>query len=82
MKAVSPEVVLTDNPLQKAKILQGYFDTMLLRSLSSVHAQRRPQDADLVVTWYTEPRARCARWNILRAVASGRTPIYYLSYTK
>ena len=28
-----PEVVLTDNPLQKAKILQGYFDTMLLKDL-------------------------------------------------
>lgn len=28
-----PEVVLTDNPLQKAKILQAYFDTMLLKDL-------------------------------------------------
>lgn len=28
-----PEVVLTDNPLNKAKILQGYFDTMLLKDL-------------------------------------------------
>ncbi len=28
-----PEVVLTVNPLQKAKILQGYFDTMLLKDL-------------------------------------------------
>lgn len=28
-----PEVVQTDNPLQKAKILQGYFDTMLLKYL-------------------------------------------------
>ncbi len=28
-----PEVVLTVNPLQKAKILQGYFDTMLLKNL-------------------------------------------------
>ncbi|MCM1029506.1 MAG: ATP-binding protein [Pseudoflavonifractor sp.] len=28
-----PEVVLTDNPLHKAKILQGYFDTMLLKDL-------------------------------------------------
>lgn len=28
-----PEVVLTDNPLQKAKILQTYFDTMLLKDL-------------------------------------------------
>ncbi len=28
-----PEVVQTDNPLQKAKILQGYFDTMLLKDL-------------------------------------------------
>ncbi len=29
-----PEVVLTQNPLQKAKILQGYFDTMLLKDLA------------------------------------------------
>ena len=29
-----PEVVLTDNPLLKAKILQGYFDTMLLKDLA------------------------------------------------
>lgn len=29
-----PEVVLTKNPLQKAKILQTYFDTMLLKDLS------------------------------------------------
>lgn len=28
-----PEVVLTPNPLMKAKILQGYFDTMLLKDL-------------------------------------------------
>lgn len=28
-----PEVVLTDNPLQKTKILQTYFDTMLLKDL-------------------------------------------------
>lgn len=28
-----PEVVQTDNLLQKAKILQGYFDTMLLKDL-------------------------------------------------
>ncbi|MDE5688294.1 MAG: ATP-binding protein [Paramuribaculum sp.] len=28
-----PEVVLTPNPLHKAKILQNYFDTMLLRDL-------------------------------------------------
>lgn len=28
-----PEVVLADNPLQKTKILQGYFETMLLRDL-------------------------------------------------
>ena len=28
-----PEVVLTENPLQKAKILQGYFDAMLLKDL-------------------------------------------------
>lgn len=28
-----PEVVLTANPLQKVKILQGYFDTMILRDL-------------------------------------------------
>ncbi len=28
-----PEVVLTQNPLQKAKILQGYFDAMLLKDL-------------------------------------------------
>lgn len=28
-----PEVVLTENPLQKTKILQGYFETMLLRDL-------------------------------------------------
>ena len=28
-----PEVVLTDNPLQKDKILQVYFDTMLLKDL-------------------------------------------------
>ncbi|MDE6403323.1 MAG: ATP-binding protein, partial [Muribaculaceae bacterium] len=28
-----PEVVLTDNPLQKVKILQAYFDTMLLKDL-------------------------------------------------
>jgi len=29
-----PEVVLTENPLQKAKILQAYFDTMLLKDLA------------------------------------------------
>lgn len=29
-----PEVVLTDNPLQKVKILQTYFDTMLLKDLA------------------------------------------------
>lgn len=29
-----PEVVLTDNPLHKAKMLQGYFDTMLLKDLA------------------------------------------------
>lgn len=29
-----PEVVLSDNPLQKVKILQGYFDTMLLKDLA------------------------------------------------
>ncbi len=29
-----PEVVLTPNALQKAKILQGYFDTMLLKDLA------------------------------------------------
>lgn len=29
-----PEVVLTQNPLQKAKILQAYFDTMLLKDLA------------------------------------------------
>lgn len=28
-----PEVVLTPNPLHKAKILQGYFDAMLLKDL-------------------------------------------------
>lgn len=28
-----PEVVLTENPLNKAKILQTYFDTMLLKDL-------------------------------------------------
>jgi len=28
-----PEVVLTQNPLQKAKMLQTYFDTMLLKDL-------------------------------------------------
>ena len=28
-----PEVVLTQNPLQKAKTLQGYFDAMLLKDL-------------------------------------------------
>ena len=28
-----PEVVLTENPLQKAKVLQAYFDTMLLKDL-------------------------------------------------
>ncbi len=28
-----PEVVLTENPLQKTKILQNYFDTMLLKDL-------------------------------------------------
>lgn len=28
-----PEVVLTHNPLQQAKILQSYFDTMLLRDM-------------------------------------------------
>lgn len=28
-----PEVVLTDNPLRKAQILQTYFDTMLLKDL-------------------------------------------------
>ncbi len=28
-----PEVVLTDNPLNKVRILQGYFDTMLLKDL-------------------------------------------------
>ncbi len=28
-----PEIVLTDNPLLKAKILQTYFDTMLLKDL-------------------------------------------------
>jgi len=28
-----PDVVLTDNPLLKTKILQGYFETMLLRDL-------------------------------------------------
>lgn len=28
-----PEVVLTENPLRKAKILQTYFDTMLLKDL-------------------------------------------------
>ncbi len=28
-----PEVVLTENPLDKAKILQTYFDTMLLKDL-------------------------------------------------
>ena len=28
-----PEVVLTENPLHKAKILQTYFDTMLLKDL-------------------------------------------------
>lgn len=28
-----PEVVLTENPLQKTKILQTYFDTMLLKDL-------------------------------------------------
>lgn len=29
-----PEVVLTDNPLRKTKILQTYFDTMLLKDLA------------------------------------------------
>lgn len=29
-----PEVVLTQNPLQKVKILQTYFDTMLLKDLA------------------------------------------------
>ncbi len=29
-----PEIVLTDNPLQKTKILQAYFDTMLLKDLA------------------------------------------------
>jgi len=29
-----PEVVLTQNPLPKAKILQGYFDAMLLKDLA------------------------------------------------
>lgn len=29
-----PEVVLEQNPLQKVKILQGYFDTMLLKDLA------------------------------------------------
>lgn len=29
-----PEVVLTPNPLNKAKILQSYFDTMLLKDLA------------------------------------------------
>ena len=29
-----PEVVLTDNPLMKTKILQSYFDTMLLKDLA------------------------------------------------
>lgn len=29
-----PEVVLTDNPLQKTKILQAYFDAMLLKDLA------------------------------------------------
>lgn len=29
-----PEVVLTENPLLKAKILQSYFDTMLLKDLA------------------------------------------------
>lgn len=29
-----PEVVLTGNPLQKAKLLQAYFDTMLLKDLA------------------------------------------------
>lgn len=28
-----PEVVMTENPSQKTKILQGYFETMLLRDL-------------------------------------------------
>lgn len=28
-----PEIVLTQNPLQKAKMLQGYFDAMLLKDL-------------------------------------------------
>lgn len=28
-----PEVVLTDNPLNKVKILQGYFNTMLLKDI-------------------------------------------------
>lgn len=29
-----PEVVLTENPLTRTKILQGYFDTMLLKDLA------------------------------------------------
>lgn len=29
-----PEVVLADNPFMKARILQGYFDTMLLKDLA------------------------------------------------
>ncbi|MDE6011003.1 MAG: ATP-binding protein [Muribaculaceae bacterium] len=29
-----PEVVLTENPFLRAKILQGYFDTMLLKDLA------------------------------------------------
>lgn len=29
-----PEIVLTDNPLQKVKVLQAYFDTMLLKDLA------------------------------------------------
>ncbi|MCC8071071.1 MAG: ATP-binding protein [Bacteroidales bacterium] len=29
-----PEVVLTENPLQKVKILQGYFDAMLLKDMA------------------------------------------------
>ena len=29
-----PEVVLTENPLEKVKILQTYFDTMLLKDLA------------------------------------------------
>ncbi|MCH5258072.1 MAG: ATP-binding protein, partial [Lachnospiraceae bacterium] len=29
-----PEVVLTENPFQKLRLLQGYFDTMLLKDLA------------------------------------------------